>query len=968
MRDLLAMLTRLRRHTHLRVFISYAITQGVVFATSLARIPLIVAAVGSNGYGVAVAISSIQGWVVIIILSVTHLTQVSVSEDLGRKDPLGVSQTIAELRRKARMLMLGLAVAGVVLAFALPWAQLLHAQRISSELTIKLAICASMFLLASCAPGSVYLGVLNAQKKVALTQSFPALGAVASLAVTAVGWAMHLGIDAFVVAPAVAACIPFWVGPILGRKALRSLTASHNVDTTQPPPTRSSGARGLRPRDFLILTGVAAPPLFSTGLDPIVLSVSRGPGAVAAYGLATRLGLLIVMLPAALYPLYWTTFSRLRAEGDIRGVFALYRKELLLLVTGTSALGILYIGAAPFVAHLLSDGKVGRPMLLYLSLAVLGLLSAVQSVTLPLLAGTRTAPKTALLVFGLIIPNEALSYALSRAVGAAGPILASIVATLVLLGICGLMIRRDPRCVVDESVGMLDSVYGESLTLWRPIQVDEGTPARRDQDAGEAGGFSRNGHRPVMDGEPLGLRPLLPSRAATTELAVLSDVAPKSRMGDAATQAQRRWRKASWFAVATYVAWSPLTTINKFLPSGSTTRGVVLTLIPLIGVVSVMNLPRVRARRSVDLVVVLLGALIVWQGISVETTAGFQYFLHVGPATALLLLAVVSRGEYSGLSLEDIRVAIKGVLPALCFLLLAGWIAQYAHLVPVSGPTGSTFGLAIHGFRLQGLTSGPNLLGFLAAITTFIAFVAQPGKLAWFTRVLGLVSLLGSDSRTSIIVLAIGLLALWVLGPGRSTAQRLFSLAAVALGGLAARSIIFTQRSDNTDVLSNRDNIWRDLIPYLHHLPLFGNGPNFLPKLVPLVFGPYAVTGQILDPQNQWLNDAIQFGFVAAILLTLFLFAVPLHASKTYRMVLLVPLVLMVIVECFSEVPLAVFGSIDGAFPLFFLVMWAPLRRATAPPEDQLLFGRANEMRRGRPNGSALQADGRDGQSTPALI
>ena len=43
------------------------------------------------------------------------------------------------------------------------------------------------------------------------------------------------------------------------------------------------------------------------------------------------------------------------------------------------------------------------------------------------------------------------------------------------------------------------------------------------------------------------------------------------------------------------------------------------------------------------------------------------------------------------------------------------------------------------------------------------------------------------------------------------------------------------------------------------------------------------------------------------------------------RRVLLFPLVAMVFVEGFSEVPLSIFSSIDGAFPLFLLVMWAPL-------------------------------------------
>ena len=214
-------------------------------------------------------------------------------------------------------------------------------------------------------------------------------------------------------------------------------------------------------------------------------------------------------------------------------------------------------------------------------------------------------------------------------------------------------------------------------------------------------------------------------------------------------------------------------------------------------------------------------------------------------------------------------------------------------------------------------------LGLLAALAAFVAFVALPGKMAWFTRIVGLLTLLASDSRTSIIVLGLGLLALWVLGPGLSTSRRLLALGGLGFGGLAAKSIIFKQRSDTTDLLSDRDTIWRDLIPYLHHLPLLGYGPNFLPKLVPLVFGPFAVPGQLLDPQNQWLNDAIQYGFVAAILLTLLLIAVPLHGSGTFRMLVVVPLLVMVIVECFSE---------DGAFPVFFLVMWASLPRRTVRP------------------------------------
>src|ERR1039458_3569627 len=156
--------------------------------------------------------------------------------------------------------------------------------------------------------------------------------------------------------------------------------------------------------------------------------------------------------------------------------------------------------------------------------------------------------------------------------------------------------------------------------------------------------------------------------------------------------------------------------------------------------------------------------------------------------------------------------------------------------------------------------------------------------------------------------------------------KRIKALLLFAIAGIGGWRLIDVQRQVNTDVLSGRDLIWRDLLPYLHHLPIFGYGPYFFPRLVPLVFGPYAVPGQILDPQNQWLNDSLEFGFAAAVMLTLLLVLIPRHGSKTYRRMLLFPLLTMVIVEGLSEVPLAVFSSIDGAFPLFLLLMWAPLR------------------------------------------
>jgi hypothetical protein len=205
------------------------------------------------------------------------------------------------------------------------------------------------------------------------------------------------------------------------------------------------------------------------------------------------------------------------------------------------------------------------------------------------------------------------------------------------------------------------------------------------------------------------------------------------------------------------------------------------------------------------------------------------------------------------------------------------------------------------------------------------------------------------------VVLGVGLFALWVLGPGWTTARRVTAFFGVLLAAIVSWQLVDVQRATNTDVLSGRDVIWRDLLPYLHHLPILGWGPKFFPELVPLVFGPFAVPGQILDPQNQWLSDSLEFGLVAAILLTGLLVVIPHYGSWTYRRLLLFPLLIAVIIECLSEVPLAIFSSIDGALPLFLLIMWAPLRSPQTSSGGQVMVN-FNEFVWSKPSSSRQAA------------
>jgi O-antigen/teichoic acid export membrane protein len=389
---------------------------------------------------------------IVIMSSVTDLTRVSVSESIGRGNFGAASEAIEKMTRRAYQLACLLIVFGFLLAIALPWTQILHAGDVSSAFVLRSGICATVLLAASAAPGAVYMGILHAQRRVALTQSFPGIAATLSFAAVALAWLLHLGLFAFVVAPAIAACAPSWIAYFWGHGAKRAILLTRDTTPSRADDEERVPPRPLRVRDLVIISGAGAPPLYSTGLDPIVLSIARGPVAVAAFGLASKIGVLVVLLPSALYPLYWANFSRLRSQGDVQQIRRAFRRELTLVVTGTAVLGAAFVALGPWVGQILSHGEVPRPMLLYWTVAALGLLASVQTITLPLLGGRKTAPKIAGVVYGLIIPNEFLSYFLSRRIGPAGPILASIIASIVLLAVCFMMVARDPRCLIDPPV------------------------------------------------------------------------------------------------------------------------------------------------------------------------------------------------------------------------------------------------------------------------------------------------------------------------------------------------------------------------------------------------------------------------------------------------------------------------------------------------------------------------------------
>ena len=440
-------LLRFARGPKVKILVSFGIGQVLIFATSVARIPLIIHSLGASGYGLLLAVTALAPWMLLVIGGLNNVARVDIAEALGAAGEQSAWATLEHHRRRSYRLCAWVGALSILAALVVPWNSLLLSQHglHLAPYEVPLGIAVSGVMVALSAPGSVYQGLLQADRRVVITSILPGAAAILSLVVTAAAAVFSAPFVVFVLATVAASCAPFWFAHILG--------LSHRAKMQRRVQDRSVTAhsRAGNTLDLVIMTGAAAPPLFSVGWDPLVLGAAAGPEAVAVYGLASRLAALVTILPSALYPHFWAEYARLRAAGEREALRAHLRRDIIIVTGLTAALGVLYIGIGPIVGAILGRHAVDQPRSLYVAFAVMGVLAALQTVVLPVLGGRRSAWLMATLVYAFTLPNVALSYVLSLRVGAVGPVLASIFFSVLLLGGAWARIHRRPELLIDTS-------------------------------------------------------------------------------------------------------------------------------------------------------------------------------------------------------------------------------------------------------------------------------------------------------------------------------------------------------------------------------------------------------------------------------------------------------------------------------------------------------------------------------------
>jgi O-Antigen ligase len=400
----------------------------------------------------------------------------------------------------------------------------------------------------------------------------------------------------------------------------------------------------------------------------------------------------------------------------------------------------------------------------------------------------------------------------------------------------------------------------------------------------------------------------------------------------------RVWRRAAWAGAAAYVIGSPSLTI---VASGSTIRGAILASFPLVASVwcfAGVQKPTWRGGREL-MVPAAFAAVVIWQFLSAYFNIGPGYIMHALPAVTLLMLGLRVRAVQYELSIAEFRRCAAALLGPLVTILVLGLVLQMLGKIPSQFP--SDFPLSVHGTRLQGLSVHPIAEGVLAGLTLLLALAARGNRVRLsLYRAITVAILILTDARTAWVGTLAAVVSLWLLEPRRSLWRRLLPILATATALPAIASVVLIVRASPgySDVLTGRDVVWQNTLLLLRQLNVFGYGPLAIARLFPDISGPGSVpSSAVTQAQNQWFNDAINFGWVGVFLLAALCLSISLAGPLSHRRMLLFPMLIYILVVSFSEEPLDIWNSTVQAFPLFltFIVISRgrnPLLEMADPP------------------------------------
>ena len=426
---------RRRDSALLRTLRTGAGVQATVVLSSILSLPFVTRALDPAEYGVLVTLTGIMPLLAFADLG----AGAALTQKLSRAVAAGDPEKPREIVATAAVVMAGaavlVAVVGATLSFLLPWQEILGAPEIPPATLTLCTLTASLTIAAFLLGGLGQAALFGLQR-----------GATANrwLMVSAVGTS----------AASIAASVlsaPLWVFVLttVGVPALSALSCTLWVVLLTRNPHLRPRRRRVPAADLLHFSGtsgwfllIAVSAALGFQTDTVVVATVLGAASAGTMSVALRV---FGLVSACLYPVLlqtWPAFSEASVTGDHAWIRSRFRVTTLAALLGSSVACLVLVLVGNQVIAVFLTEELTSPPLLLVSLALWTTYSLSTSPMFFLMNALGRVRTHALMAASVAVVNIPLSILLAQRIGIAGPILASLFASLLLQGIPGAFVVR----------------------------------------------------------------------------------------------------------------------------------------------------------------------------------------------------------------------------------------------------------------------------------------------------------------------------------------------------------------------------------------------------------------------------------------------------------------------------------------------------------------------------------------------
>ncbi len=408
--------------------------KGISILTSLLLVPMTLGYVSAEIYGVWLTISSILHWLTYMDVGVTHGLKNRLNECLARKDYEKGKSLVSTTYAIMFAIFAPLSVLLTAVSPLIDWCRILNVDPSNQDIIIKTMQVLFVFIALQMIV-NVFVAVVAAYQKTALSSLFAVIGQICSLCI--------IGIMTMFVKPSLLnLAFAYSLMPIL-IVLIASIIYFKTTMREVAPSIESINTAyikdlwGLGIKFFIIQVQMIV--LYQA--TNILISHIAGPESVTQYNIAYKLLNIVVMVYTIILNPLWPAFTDAYTKKDYTWMNNMYKKMQKLYLFLCLMISLIVILSSILIKLWVGD-KVSVPFILTLSIAVYTLIHCWDTLQVTLINGTgKVELQSYVILIGLLL-HVPLSLFLGKYIGILGVVASMSIINIIYASFFTIQIRR----------------------------------------------------------------------------------------------------------------------------------------------------------------------------------------------------------------------------------------------------------------------------------------------------------------------------------------------------------------------------------------------------------------------------------------------------------------------------------------------------------------------------------------------